>query len=259
MKIPVIAGTIRRRILVNYRVDPEVLRKQLPPRFEPKLHNGHAIAGVCLIRLEDIAPLGMPRFIGLSSENAAHRIAVRWIDLETKEPREGVYIPRRDTSSLINRLAGGHFFPGEHHLANFAATDLDGEIVLDMYSHDKKVRVHYQGTETDEFPATSCFASLKEASDFFEPGSLGYSATKDHERLDGIILKTAEWRISALDTKKALSSYFADESIFPKGSIEFDCALLMRNIAHEWHAAPDLCAKADGVYTPAIKIGKFAR
>jgi hypothetical protein len=29
--------------------------------------------------------------------------------------------------------------------------------------------------------------------------------------------------------------------LFPKGSIEFDCALLMRGIEHEWHGVPDLC------------------
>ena len=32
------------------------------------------------------------------------------------------------------------------------------------------------------------------------------------------------------------STYFADESAFPKGTVTFDCALIMRNIAHEWHA-----------------------
>ena len=30
-------------------------------------------------------------------------------------------------------------------------------------------------------------------------------------------------------------------SLFPKGSIEFDCALLMRGIRHEWHGKSDLC------------------
>jgi hypothetical protein len=29
-----------------------------------------------------------------------------------------------------------------------------------------------------------------------------------------------------------------------KGSIEFDCALLMRGIDHEWHGKADLCFAA---------------
>jgi len=34
------------------------------------------------------------------------------------------------------------------------------------------------------------------------------------------------------------SSFFDDTNRFPKGSIHFDCALLMRNVAHEWRVQP---------------------
>ena len=78
MKIPVITGIIRRRILLNYRVQPEVLATILPGNFRPKLVKGQAIAGICLIRLEQIRPKGLPAMIGISSENSAHRIAVEW-------------------------------------------------------------------------------------------------------------------------------------------------------------------------------------
>jgi hypothetical protein len=78
MRLPVIQGVIRRRLLVNFRVDPRVMQAQLPTRFRPKLHGAHAIAGICLIRLEAIRPRLVPKFLGLASENAAHRIAVRW-------------------------------------------------------------------------------------------------------------------------------------------------------------------------------------
>jgi len=40
------------------------------------------------------------------------------------------------------------------------------------------------------------------------------------------------------------SSFFEDQGIFPRGSIEFDCALLMRDIQHEWHGREDLCCPA---------------
>ena len=36
------------------------------------------------------------------------------------------------------------------------------------------------------------------------------------------------------------SSYFDDRSVFPEGSIEFDHALIMRNLSHEWHGVGDL-------------------
>src|SRR3977135_359472 len=118
MRLPTIQGIIRRRLLVNYRVAPAVLARLLPATFRPKLHGEFAMAGICLIRLEQIRPQGLPVFLGASSENAAHRIAVLWED-EQGKTQGGVYVPRRDTNSRLNYLAGGRLFPGEHHAARF--------------------------------------------------------------------------------------------------------------------------------------------
>ena len=117
MRIPTIRGVIDRRILVNFRADPSVLARLLPSPFRPKLVDGVGMAGVCLIHLKDIRPKFLPPLFGISSENAAHRIAVEWE--QSGEPREGVFIPRRDTSSRLNTLLGGRLFPGVHHHATF--------------------------------------------------------------------------------------------------------------------------------------------
>jgi len=108
MKIPVIQGVIRRRILANFRVDPEVMQRELPSRFEPKLQRGYAVAGICLIRLEHIRPRFIPESVGLNSENAAHRVAVLWEEEGVK--REGVFISRRDTNSQLNHLLAAASF-----------------------------------------------------------------------------------------------------------------------------------------------------
>jgi len=238
MRLPKVHGLIKRRLLVNFRVAPDVIRRQLPARFVPKVHDGHAIAGICLIRLEEIRPKGFPRIIGLASENAAHRIAVRWEDKAGLH--EGVYIPRRDTGSMISHLAGGRLFPGEHQRAVFHVRD-DGEHVeLHMRSADGVAEVKVAGRTAVALPSTSCFQSLPQASGFFEPGSVGYSATASGQRLDGIVLKTHEWTIAPLAVEEVYSSYFADRNLFPDGSVAFDCALVMRNISHEWQSAEDM-------------------
>ena len=110
-------GVIERRMLVNYRVDAAVLAALLPAPFRAKLHRGHGMVGICLIRLRGIRPGGVPAALGFSSENAAHRTAVEW-DHEGAT-REGVYVRRRDTSSRLNALVGGRIFPGIHSHARF--------------------------------------------------------------------------------------------------------------------------------------------
>jgi uncharacterized protein YqjF (DUF2071 family) len=237
MKIPTLQGIIKRRILVNYRAEPLVIQKILPKGFRPKLHKGKAIAGICLIRLESVRPRQVPKFIGISSENAAHRIAVLWED-ETGETKEGVYIPRRDTDSFINSTVGGKLFPGEHHRANFKILENGNKINFSMKSDDENVRVELSGTITENLPENSIFSSLAEASVFFEKGSLGYSATKNGANLDGISLEIKNWRVKALKLDFVASSFYDDQKIFPKHSIEFDHALLMQDVEHIWHSAP---------------------
>ncbi len=239
MRIPVIKGMIKRRLLVNFRADPAVVQRILPQSFRPKLHRGFSLVGICLIRLEQIRPAGLPGMLGLSSENAAHRIAVEWTDA-TGIQREGVFIPRRDTGSFLNRVAGGRVFPGEHHSAKFSVADTDGHVDFSMQSHDGLVAVNVVGDDADSLPSSSCFDTLVEASAFFESGSLGYSVTRNGERLDGLLLRTLDWRVRALEVTAVHSSFFADRQRFPEGSIQFDHALIMRNILHEWHKAEDL-------------------
>ncbi|MFK5921852.1 MAG: DUF2071 domain-containing protein [Verrucomicrobiota bacterium] len=241
MKVPKITGIIRRRILLNYRVEAEVGEALLPGNFRPKLVNGYAVAGVCLIRLEQIRPTGMPKLLGISSENSAHRIAVEWQD--GSENKEGVFVPRRDTDSQLNALAGGRIFPGVHHLSDFEVSDRDGEISMQVIAKDYQealVKLKASETDSEKMPENSIFTSLQEVSDFFEAGCVGYSSRPDTCKLDGLLLKTLQWQVSLLIIHSLSSSYFDDHSIFPPGSIEFDHALLMRDIPHEWHAEPEM-------------------
>ena len=93
--LPVLAGVVDRRLLINYSVDPGVIAAILPRPFRPQLVRGRAVAGICLIRLRNMRPAGLPSWIGLTSENAAHRVAVEWDGPDGI--RNGVYIPRRDS------------------------------------------------------------------------------------------------------------------------------------------------------------------
>ena len=233
MEIPTIIGTIDRRILINYQADKEVIEKFLPIPFRPKLVKGKAIVGICLIRLKNIRPKGIPFNVGISSENGAHRIAVEWtVDGELKE---GVYIPRRDTSSRLNSLAGGRVFPGVHHFAVFKVDEDNGQYKVEFTSEDGTY-LKISANETNEWSDKSVFDDQDCASDFFKQGSIGYSPDKIGGTFGGLELKTKKWEVSPLTVSNVESSFFENESTFPKGTIKFDNALLMRNIDHEWNS-----------------------
>ena len=229
MNIPEITGIIDRRILINYRVNKDILDKYLPDPFKPKTYRGYGIVGICLIRLKEIRPLYIPKLFGISSENGAHRIAVEWRQGHSR--KEGVYIPRRDTSSTINFLAGDRIFPGKHHHSKFQVEEQLGNYKVFFENKDKtylKIEAH----ESDNWNEHSIFSNIEEASDFFQTGSLGYSPWKNN--FIGLELHTHNWEVSALKISNVDSSFFDNKQVFPEGSITFDNALLMKNIHHSW-------------------------
>jgi hypothetical protein len=156
-------------------------------------------------------------------------MAVKWE--ENGELKEGVYIPRRDTSSRLNSLAGGTIFPGIHHLAKFSVNENDGTYKV-SFVNDDKTSLSIRAKETEKWNKESVFNNLDCVSDFFEQGSVSYSPYKNN--FDGLELKAKNWKVSLLEAESVQSSFFEDETIFPRGSVKFDNALLMKHIDHEW-------------------------
>lgn len=216
-------------MLVNYTIDPDIAKLIVPAPFTPKIINGKAVAGICLIRLKQVRPVGLPAFMGISSENGAHRIAIEWT--EGGERKEGVYIPRRDSSSLFNTITGGRIFPGQHHYAKFDVKEGNGNYHIAFKSEDG-TEISVDARITDKFAQGSVFKDVETASNFFKAGSTGYSP--NGKKYDGLVLKTYQWEVQPLHVTKVRSSFFENGQVFPKGSVQFDNALLMTNIEHEW-------------------------
>jgi hypothetical protein len=244
MHFPAIQGVIERRLLVNFRADPDVVARILPRPFEPVVVGGHAIVGICLIRLAGIRPGCFPARWGIRSENAAHRIAVRWN--ERGETKEGVFIPRRDSSSMFNAAAGGRVFPGVHHRASFRVVEEGDRYEIEMVSRDGGGSMVVRGRRTAAWPSRSVFADAGAASEFFRRGSLGYSASREAGACDGLEMACERWEVEPVAVEFVRSSFFEDRAVFPVGSVEFDCALVMRDVAHRWVGRGRMCCESAG-------------
>lgn len=225
-------GVVERRLLVNYRTDPQLTARLVPAPLRPQQVNGWAVAGICLIRLGQLRPPGVPEVLGLRSENAAHRIAVEWdtpAGLAT-----GVYIPRRDSGSVLNAVVGGRLFPGRHYRARFDTSETADELRVGFTSVDGTASVRVRVRTADHLTGSHLFADLDQASAFFRKGAVGYSATRDDGTLDGLELRCDAWRVEPVEVRAAESSFFDDPARFPAGSAMLDCALLMRDTPVSW-------------------------
>ncbi|MFF0751833.1 DUF2071 domain-containing protein [Streptomyces sp. NPDC004267] len=240
---PRLSSVVERRLLVNYRVAPDAAARLLPGPLRPQLVNGHAVAGICLLRLGSVRPTWAPKTVGLRSENAAHRIAVEWDGPDGVET--GVYIPRRDTASRINTWAGGRLFPGEHGRADFEVHETPDRMRVALATRDGDTRVDVTVEQTDALRGSELFADLAEASRFFQDGSKGFSATGSGRHLDGMELRTDAWHVEAGRVRSAASSFFDDPDRFPPGSATLDCALIMRDVPVSWRPLPAMACEPD--------------
>ena len=102
--VKIIEGIIDRRILVNYRIDPNYLEKILPPPFKPRLVKGYGMGGICLIRFKKMRPSWLPSIVGTSSENGTHRFCVEWT--EKGKLHSGIYVKQRFTNSKLHEFGG---------------------------------------------------------------------------------------------------------------------------------------------------------
>ena len=87
------------------------------------------------------------------------------------------------------------------------------------------------------------FKDYTASSEFFRQAPCGFSCGRDGKTLEGLRLETLAWRVEPLEVIAPFAAFYSDEARFPRGSVEFDHALLMRGLPHEWHelnAVPEL-------------------
>jgi hypothetical protein len=229
---PNIEGTIERRFLVNYRVNPDFLVRQLPAPFRLHLVEGYGVAGICVIRLSHLRPERFPFTAGISTDNAAHRIAVEWDGPDG--PLRGVYIVCRDTSSMVTVQLGGRIFPGIHRRADFKFVEQPGRYEVAFKGRHDDTDFAMSASSAKDLGPDSVFASLDEASDFFQHSPLGYSPSRQEGVVEGLELQCTNWKVEALRTESVASNFFDDTQKFPRGAVTFDSAFVMRNIPALW-------------------------
>ena len=221
-----IRGRMRRRLLLTYRVDPDVARTIVPAPFRPQIVDGSAVAGICLIALTELRPGWLQPRIGIATENSAHRFAVEWE--EGEETRTGVYVTERHSSGVVPVIGGGRFFPGMQRRARFDIDESDTRFRVRMDAPEESVTADID--LTDEWEST-LFPTIDAASDFYRAGAIGWSPRRDDRGAEALELTSTRWEVHAGRVNAVASSFF---DRLPPGAAEIDSALVMRDIPVTW-------------------------
>jgi hypothetical protein len=222
-----VVGRIERRVLLDHAVDPEVAARHLPPGLDVRLLDGRAVVGVCLIRLVDMRPAGLPARLGRTIEAAAHRISVVGPGAEP-----GVFVPRRDTSSWTAALAGGRVWPGVHGRATFAVDRTPSTLGIDVACRDGagvSVRVDLDGADG------TTLADPDATSGFHAAETTAWSPRRSGG-LEAAVLDCRCWSARPVGVTAATSTWLDDPAGFAPGAATLAGALLMEDIAVRWAA-----------------------
>lgn len=230
--LPKLAGIIARRVLLNFWADPEVVRRLVPEPLEVATHNGSAVVDICLIRLERLRLKGMPAPMGISAENMAHRVAIRYPSEQGM--KDGVFIWRRETDCEFLVQLGGCLFPGVHHRAEFDMTENESGLAFDVRTEQHETDVSFRASYLSGWQGTMLFPTFDDVWDFFERGDCSFSYAKRHRGLERLRLRALTWEMTPLGASDVQASFYENPAYFPAGSVGFDGACLMRSIPHEW-------------------------
>lgn len=213
---------VRRRLLISYRVSPEVAQTLVPDQFRPQIVDGSAVAGVCMIGLQSVRPGWIRPRLGFRTENVAHRIAVEWN--EGRVTRSGVYIVERHSSSLLPVLAGGRLFPGVQKRARFKLDETASRFRVAMSAPGTQVAVD---VELGGPWSSSLFPTVEAASSFHEHGAVGWSPRRDGTGVEAFELTSTDWKVEPGRVISVQSSFFEE---LPEGAAVLDSVVVMRDL-----------------------------
>jgi hypothetical protein len=237
---PVVAGHIRRRVLVNALVDPDEAARRLPAGLVPHVPAGGTVIGCCLLELEEVRPGGLPAWCGVAMRAAAHRISVEWHD-ELEGPIVGVYVPERHTDSRLAVAAGGRWFPGVHRPAQLRVADTYAGFHWTLHAPRQSLGI----TVSTDQAALGCdpvAGTCLGATVGLSPGRRG--------QLEGVRMRLANRVAHALVTDTLESSFLATfASATPAPTY------VMEHVDVRWEPAPAPRTNASGTAVVEAAIG----
>ena len=205
---------IRCRVLVLYRLDPNVLQRVLPAGMRPRTVQDYAVGEACYTRL------GPSRFLpGRDSDHLAYRFALEREDKDGPQPV--TWIARRETSSWLEARCGEKLLRGEY-----------GRSVFEVHEDQFGLQLAVTSARGEEFRlraeapgklGESLFPSPHAVENFFAEHGEIQPADVFAPEADELDLKTC-FAPEPLAVFEVRSLFFDDRAVFPGGSAVLDSA-----------------------------------
>jgi len=233
-KHPIPMRTIFREcFLVNFQVDPDVMRRLLPAGIEPDLYGGKAWLSIVIAEMERMRPAFLSALFGITYDQVVYRAVVR------HGSERGVCFLRSDADNRLMSLAGDwltffrfHYSPmrfrREGHLVPFDLTAAPSERADIHATYDLS-------SASRQMPSGSAFAELARAQPFLVELFVAFGTIPTSDDILKVRIKRGEWDIFVVEDLRGQYRFMQDSASFPSGSAALDSVFYVKELPYYWH------------------------
>jgi uncharacterized protein YqjF (DUF2071 family) len=219
-----------RCFLVNFALDPEAMRRALPPSITPDAHRDEAYVSVVIADMEKMRPAFLPRALGVTYTQVVYRAVVR------RAGERGVYFLRSDADDRLMCAFGNLFTFFRFHKADVRWRDDERHVHFDLASESAGADIHasYEVVGASRaLPSSSRFASLEEAQLFLVELYSAFGADRQG-RLARVRIDRGAWDVTVVKDDRA-EYPFMGRGPFEGAGARLDSIFYVRDLPYRWH------------------------
>ncbi len=242
-------GTVARRFLISYPVDPDCLTNCLPPGGEISTHDSMAWVSACFVRMDDMRPNFAPRFLGMGYNYLIHRTRPR-LPFPDGKLREAVLVLEPNINRRLLSTFGSMLTGVEFQTRQIDFTEDDNVWRIRMLSrgellYDAEIS---KASCSDTITSSSRFATPREADDFLLGVSFGGQWSQGRQYLKLLPETHEPWETMACQCITHENQFLESLGV---ESTESDHAITMTHIPHYFGITP---IKTDLTHPQLVKL-----
>jgi uncharacterized protein YqjF (DUF2071 family) len=234
-KHPVPMRTMFRRcLLVNFAVDPDVMRRLLPPDIEPDLYEGDAYLSVVVAQMDKMRPAFVPRLLGVTYNQIVYRVVVRCGD------ERGVHFLRSDADNRPMAVLGNAFSSFRFHRSAIELAERGGRLELDVHTTSPvPAGIHATYAVADagrSLPSTSAFPDLATATSWLVELFTAFAHSPGRSDIDVVRITRGAWEVQVVDDLRGRYDFLTSgRGPFPSGTARLDSVFFVGDVPYVWH------------------------
>lgn len=231
-------GILEDTVLLNFRTDPNVLKRLLPAPFVPRLVDGYGLVGILMFKMRDLAcetNMGLP---SPPSDHVLYRVAVSW--QQGTRTHHGMYLLRHEVNTRLPvRQRKRGLFPVAAQPVRWHKAPEAGKFEWSLQTRNR-TRLKVQARLAAYFPPGSVFDSLDQASVFFQKERAAIAPRFQKSVFANTRFLPLNWAVKPLFIESLQTDMDQLGNLFPKGHIFFDSGLIWPQIPCKWQEGHEI-------------------